>query len=529
LEKIDNLIKGKGLHIALIMLTFFVIYRMFVIGSIHSERELPIEVDDAYVYISQAHMFYDNYDRTKETTSSVISIAKLTLENDTSDNVQNVSRYYGWAAHQAYYLYSATFGFFTEILNINPVKVWWSFAYITQILVALSVALMINLYMGTNRIPLIIASILCAFISIEVVHQITATPLTIANSILLIGWYFLNKSIKSKVLWLVGGTLIALALHVHPGAFVIFGLLSFSSLVFWYLGFEHKEHYRNIFFFSVSMVLFIVMIESLLVYVFNGDRYLSVVGYKALASVRHDMTLIELLSYNFYETKERLKDFTDLNSFKNLGIYIFLFSLYVTYKLNTKVFIINLVFLLGNIVGLLHYLPYHRGELIEYIGQSQLIFIAMAFSYLYFRIIQFVKNNNKRNMLNIVILIIFSTFIINKYQSTVSQIESRSSRHNFENDTLKIKEFIESLPKDTSVIIGDEFVYIMMLSEISNRHIMLADHMRKGGKSWSIPGDFPPPSGYIGKPLKSVLVAGKKYELVSHSHSNRIIFSKIEL
>ena len=197
MEKIDNLIKGKGLHIALIMLTFFVIYRMFVIGSIHSERELPIEVDDAYVYISQAHMFYDNYDRTKETTSSVISIAKLTLENDTSDNVQNVSRYYGWAAHQAYYLYSATFGFFTEILNINPVKVWWSFAYITQILVALSVALMINLYMGTNRIPLIIASILCAFISIEVVHQITATPLTIANSILLIGWYFLNKSIIS--------------------------------------------------------------------------------------------------------------------------------------------------------------------------------------------------------------------------------------------------------------------------------------------------------------------------------------------
>ena len=527
MEQIDNLIKGRGLHIALIMLTFFVIYRIFVIGSIHSQRELPIEVDDAYVYISQAHMFYDNYDRTKETTSSIQSIAQLTFENDTSDNVQNVSRYYGWVAHQAYFLYSAAFGFFTEVLDINPVKVWWSFVYVTQILVAISVFLMINLYIGTNRIPLIIASILCVFISIEIVHQITATPLTIANSILLIGWYFINKSIKSKILWIVGGPLIALALHVHPGAFVVLGLLSFSSLVFWYLGFEHKEHYRNIFFFSVSMVLFIVLIESLLVYVFNGDRYLSVVGYKTLASTRHDMTLIELLSYNFSETKERLKDFTDLNSFKNFGIYLFLFALYITYKLNTKVFIINLIFLLGNVVGLLHYVPYHKGELIEYIGQSQLIFIAMAFSYLYFRIIQF-ANNNKRNAINIVILIIFSIFIFNKYQSTIAQIESRSSRHNFQNEIPKIKEFVESLPKETSVIIGDEFTYIMMLSEISNRHIMLADHMRKGGKLWSAPNDLPLPSGYIGRSLKEVVVAGRRYKLTKHNDLNRIVFSRVE-
>ena len=159
--KIDFLIKGKGLHIALIMLTFFVVYRVFVIGSIHSQREMPIEVDDAYVYISQAHMFYDNYDRTNETTSSIQSIAKLTFENDTSNNIQNVSRYYGWAAHQGYQLYSAVFGFFTEVLEIDSVKIWWSFAYVTQILVAISVFLMISLYIGSNRIPLIITSILC--------------------------------------------------------------------------------------------------------------------------------------------------------------------------------------------------------------------------------------------------------------------------------------------------------------------------------------------------------------------------------
>ncbi len=526
-EKVDELMKGKGLHVTLIMLTLFVVYRMFVIGSIHSQRDLPIEVDDAYVYISQAHMFYDNYDRTKETTSSVQSIAKLTFENDTSDNVQNVSRYYGWAANQAYYLYSATFGFFTEVLDIDPVKVWWSFVYATQILVAISVFLMIKLYIGTNIIPLVITSILCVFISIEVVHQITATPLTISNSVLLIGWYFINKSIRSKVLWLLGGGLVVLALHIHPGAFVILGLLSFSSLIFWYLGFSSQKHHLKVFSFTVLIVLSSLLIESIFVYAFNGDRYLSVIGYKALAYLRHDMPLIELLSYNFSETKERLKDFTDLNSFKNFGMWLYPFSLYIVYKLNTKVFILNVVFLLGNIVGLLHYVPYHRGELIEYVGQSQLIFIAMAFSYLYLRIIQSTKNKNKY-VFNIAVLIIFSTFVISKYQSTIGQIESRSSRHNFDNEISQIKEFVENMPEETSVIIGDEFVYVMMLSEITNRHIMFADHMRKGGRSWSVPKDFPPPSGYIGKPLKEVAVAGKKYRLIKVNDFNRIIFSKVE-
>jgi len=527
MKKTDHLIKKRELHVTLIMVFFFIIYRVFVVGDIHSQRSLPIEVDDAYVYISKAHMFYNDYDRDKESVSSIRSIAKLTFENDHSDDIQNVSRYNHYAVWKGYYAYSAAFGFFTEILEADPIKVWWSFAYITQILLAISIALMINLYIGTNRIPLIISSVLCTFISIEIVHQITATPLTIANAILLIGWYFVNKSAESKILWLIGGILIALSLHIHPGAFIVLGLLSFSSLIFWYLDFSNQKQHLKLFVFASLIVFFSLLIESISVYVFNGDRYLSVIGYKTLASIRHDMTPLELLSYNFFETRARLRDFAELYSVKSLGMLLYFSSLYITYKLNKRIFVLNVVFLIGSIVGLLHYLPYHRGELIEYIGQPQLIFMAMAFAYLYIEIFQLLKNKYKR-VSSIILLIILSLFAIDKYQSTVSQIESRSSRHNFSNEVSKIKEFVESLPKETSVIIGDEFTYIMMLSEVSDKYIMLADHMRKGGKLWSVPDGIPSPSGYIGKPLKEVSVAGRKYKLTNYSNANRIVFSMID-
>ena len=565
MEKIDNLIKGKGLHIALIMLTFFVIYRVFVIGSIHSERELPIEVDDAYVYISQAHMFYNDYDRTKETTSSIQSIAKQTFENDTSNNVQNVSRYFGWASNKTYYLYSAAFGFFTEVLDIDPVKVWWAFAYVVQFLVAISVILMISLYFGTNRIPLIVASILCIFISLEIVHQITATPLTIANALLLIGWFFLNKAKKSKLLWLVGGAIVTSALHVHPGAFVVFGLLSFSSLVCWCLDRVNNFHHRNIFFFSIAIVSSVVLIESLMAYLFGGERYLSLIDHKSLASTRHDLSMFELFSFNYVETKDRVVDFVylfsniygfypheeswrpdvvyGLTAFEGIGVLSYLFALYFSFRVNYKIFVINVVFLVGNLVGLLHYLPYHRGELIEYIGQAQLIFIGLAFACLYYKVIQVVNNISKPSLrvtFYFGMLIAFSSFILAKYEATTSQIDSRSSRHNFVNELPAIEQFVNNLPVGTSVIIGDEFAFIMALSTITNRSFMLSDHMRKGSKKWSVPDDFPRPSGYIGKPMKSVKAGGKSYllqcgntancgtkNLVGYDNLGRIIFSSI--
>jgi len=112
--------------------------------------------------------------------------------------------------------------------------------------------------------------------------------------------------------------------------------------------------------------------------------------------------------------------------------------------------------------------------------------------------------------------------------STVSQIDKRAKRHNFPNQVEEIKEFSNNLPQGTSLIVGDEFVYIMLLSEVDDRSIVLADHMRKNG-IWSVPKNIPRPSGYIGKPVNKVLVGGIPYNINNNNNNNkRIIFSSVD-
>jgi hypothetical protein len=529
MEQIDNLIKGKGLHIALIMLTFFVIYRMFVIGSIHSQRELPIEVDDAYVYISQAHMFYDNYDRTKETTSSIQSIAQLTFENDTSDSIQNVSRYYVWVADQLYFFYSATFGFFTEILDIDPVKVSWAFAYVTQFLIALSVILIAGLYLGGTSLQFVVAVILSAFVSVEFTHQIKATPFTIANAILLIGWWAINVNrLKNRVRWLFGGLLIALSLHIHPGAFVVLGLLSATALIIWV--WKNNTEQKSVFFYTVFIVLATALIENFVFYIMNGERYLSLINTETLASTRHQMSVLEFITFNFRETFSRLMNFSNFLSVRSgyLSLYLYLFALLSLFFLNKKLLIVNIVFLLGTVAGLLHYVPGHKGELIEYVGQTQIIVMAMAFSVFYVYIFNTLKRHKKYYLHYGFITILALSFLVKNLSSTGSQIDKRAKRHNFPNQVEEIKEFSNNLPQGTSLIVGDEFVYIMLLSEVDDRSIVLADHMRKNG-IWSVPKNIPRPSGYIGKPVNKVFVGGIPYNINNNNNNNnRIIFSSVD-
>jgi hypothetical protein len=74
-------------------------------------------------------------------------------------------------------------------------------------------------------------------------------------------------------------------------------------------------------------------------------------------------------------------------------------------------------------------------------------------------------------------------------------------------------------------MVGDEFVYAMLLSEISDRPIVFADHMRKNG-IWSVPSNIPKPSGYIGKSVKEVFVGGISYQIdYTNKPNDRIIFS----
>ena len=67
----------------------------------------------------------------------------------------------------------------------------------------------------------------------------------------------------------------------------------------------------------------------------------------------------------------------------------------------------------------------------------------------------------------------------------------------------------------------------MLLSEISDRPIVLADHMRKNN-TWSIPKNFPKPSGYVGLPVKLISAGGVSYNINNFNNTERIIFSFIE-
>ncbi len=513
----------KNFSLLIIVLLTIVAYRAVVIGTIHSQRELPIEVDDAYVYISQSYLFYNDFNREGNTSQSVQSIAKKTLADDGSNNIQNVSRYSSWATYKGYFLYSSVFGYFTEILKIDPITVWWSFSYITQLLIALSIILTIKLYVKGDNLVFIIASALCAFISLEVVHQITATPFTIANALLLIGWWMVNQIERGHLICFGGTAIVFLALHVHPGSFVVLALLIGSSLCIRFFLKEASSFYATLC--GIGAIILAVGIESLVVGMFHGERYLSLLGYQTPAIVRHNLSLYELVAFNYNETLERLNNFVSLMSTEAfaLGKILYFLGLCVAYRLNKKILIVNIIFLLGVGLGLLHYVPYHKGELIEYVGQTQLIFIAIVFASLYACVVRFKKN---AGLSLVMICVLMVSFSVQKYKLTMNQIDARANRHNFSNQISEMMRFVNGLPQERSLIVGDEFVYTMVLSQTTNRHIVFADHMRKTGV-WSVPENHPKPAGYVGKPVKEVFVSGNSYKLANAEDDKEIIFSNI--
>lgn len=513
--------------IFLLLASLFMAYRIIIIESIHIQRELPIEVDDAYAYISQAFLLYKDKERVGKTIVSARSILEKNVNTDL-DNHEKLLRYYWFTSKTKYLLHSLMFGYATEILEFDPISFWWLKVYITQFLIMISILLMLSLYIKNNeKIILIVSLFFCSFISIEISHQIMATPFTIANSLLLIGWWIINQKIRvSWYIKLLGASLIILSLHMHPGAFVVIGLLALSSLILW--KFLNDENQIIIFFISVVSVLVTLGFEYFIANWLNGNYYLSLFG---LEKFKHDvdsLPFFKLISYNFRETIGRFINFTSLYSTNvfGVGFVIYVGALSLVYVKNIKLFVVNIVFLFGTLIGLIHYVPYHKGELIEYVGQSQLIFMSIAFSYLYVELF-YVFFKKKKNVYTLLFLFsFFLLFLFNKYQESVKQIDIRSSRHNFHLNATDIKAFSNKLPENKSLIIGDEFVYAMLLSQVTNRSIVFADHMLKNGK-WLMPIDIPEPYGYIGKPIENVSVGGAVYKLYNISCHGDIIFSNV--
>jgi len=493
-------------------LFIIIIIKLISINNIHKKRELPIEPDDAFTYIAHSFIIYEDFDRIKKTMQSVRDIVYTTNDHEISENFQDVAgvnrndiaevdRIEGYL-DTLYFLYAKIFGFISKYSGIDKIKLWWVFNYISQILIIISSFLIIQKFLPNKKIFYkIIVIVSSFFFVISVKHQMMGTPLKIGTSILLIG-IFLSLN-NNKYYNFIGPTLIFLSLHFHPGAFLI--SLTFIGTYF-VLYVIYKKNYLY-YFIKISFPVFVAFFLEQFLFLLEIDRYL---GIFRTTYIGQELTVIDRLIDNFhFNLKPTLKNLakmiyplTPFFFHKSLMISIlYLISIFVSYKTNKELFILNCFIFFSIIIGCFYLITLkHPGNMIFYQMQGFIPILSITFFNMYFFFCEKLDqmlNIKKPFILIILVLIIF----IYNSSNYLRILDNRTSKDNLENVTNEIKEFnkMHILEENDSMIIGDALVLYMYLSFFENTNIYFDNKMRTKDKIWHSKNNEFKPRGYIGK------------------------------
>ncbi len=487
-------------------LIVIIIIKLFTINSIHKNRELPIEPDDAYTYISHSFLAYEDFDRSKKTMRSLKDIVYSTYDNEISLNSQNVhevQRIEGYFK-QNYFLYAKTFGFIKKNFQIDNIKLWWIFNYISQILILLSALLFIQRFLPNKKnFYKLIVLLSSFFFVLSSPHQFMGTPMTIGSSILLIG-ICLSLNNYNKYFNFIGPVLIFLSLHFHPGTFLVSSIFIGTYFVMYVI--YKKKKYLYYFIKIIFPVLSALILEQFL-FLLEINRYLGIFRTGLIGPGFAKMNgLIEIFSFNWLATKEyfirMMYPLTPFFFHKNsLVFFSFIISIFVAYRTNKELFILNCFALISIIIGCFYFITMiHPGNIIFYQIPGIIPILSITFFNMYFFCCE--KLDQKFNINKPYILIIFVMIIFTHNSLDYSSIiKMRTKKANFENITIEINEFNKKhiLEENDAMIIGDELILYMYLSFNEDINIYLDNKLRQPDKIWSQKNTSYKPVGYIGK------------------------------
>ena len=495
----------KNINYFYCSLVVILIVKLFTINSIHKNRELPIEPDDAYTYIAHSYLAYKDFDRNKKTMRSIADIVYSAYDNEISQNSQNVvevSRIERYLIPR-YFLYSKTFGFIKKNFRVQNIQLWWYFNYFSQILILLSALLFIQRFLAKKKNFYKLICLLSSFFFVlSVKHQIMGTPMTIGTSILLIGICF-SLNIYNKYLNFTGPVLIFLSLHFHPGVFLVSSIFIGTYFLMYII---YKKDYLNCFIRITFPVLLALVLEQFLFFL-EINRYLGIFEtmYVGQEFAKID-GLIEIFNFNWESTKKNfismMYPLTPFFFHKKIIIFFFyLISIFVAFKTNKELFILNCFILISIIIGCFYFISLnHSGNIIFYQMQGMIPILSITFFNMYF--FYFEKIDQKLNIKKPYILMLFVMIIfLNNTSDYFKMIKNRTNKANFENITVELDEFNKKyiLNENDAMIIGDELILFMYFSLNENINIYLDNKMRKGDKIWHQKIKNFNPKGYIGK------------------------------
>jgi hypothetical protein len=486
-------------------LFIIIIIKLISINNIHKKRELPIEPDDAYFYMTHSFLFYEDFHRTKKTAQSIKDIIYTTYEHEISENSQDLTEVgkIERLLTPMYYLYTKIFGFINKKSGIDNNKLWWIFNYASQILIIISSFMLIQKFLPSKKIFYkIIVIISSFFFVVSAKHQLMGTPLTIGASILLMGICLsLNNN---KYYNFIGTVLIFLSLHFHPGTFLISSVFIGTYFIL-YIIYKKKEYLY--YFIKIFFPVFVCFFLEQFLFLLEIDRYLGIFETQYVEQeFAKKAGLIEFFHLNWSNTKRKfieiLYPLTPFFFQKSLIILpLYLISVLVSYKTNKELFILNCFIFISIIIGCFYFISInHTGNMIYY----QMLGFIPILSIIYFNMYFFFceKLEQKLNIKKPVILIILVLIIfINNLANYLKIIEHRTNKTNLENITIEIKKFSQKhmIDENDAMIIGDELVLLMYWSFFQNTNIYLDNRMRKGNKIWHSKNNTFKPKGYIGK------------------------------
>ena len=521
------LINVKYLKSKSIILVFSIvlILKFLSFYQIEKNRNLPIEPDDAFIYMTHAFLLYEDKLRQGKTWESLKDFIFSTYDNEKSDigqDVTEVSKIERVLTTPRYFLYAKIFGLIDRSTKIDKVKIWWIINYITQLLILISFYCLIQLFFKKNnnfyKSILLIASF---FLLISIKLHIMATPTTIGCSIYLISIYLILKS-KKNIFILLGYFLNFVALHFHPSVFLISGIFISYFLIFLFFD-NNKIYFKN--FLKLLSPVFIALFLEQTLSTLDFNRYLGIFETEYIGQdISKISGLIEIFKFNFPKALSLF-----LNMFKPwipfflhaklIMVLIYFFSIYIAYKNNKNLFVLNLISLCLFFIGCFYFISIkHPGILILYTSHAIIPLIILTIFSMYFSVSEYLEK--KFGFKKYLILsALVTTIFINNTISYYNVLEKRINDENYENiiyEIMKFKEDIINKPNDV-IIIGDDDILWMFTSLYSDTHIYLSDSMRKNDKFWSFKKNYNV-KGYIGKvnekmnsKEKGVYVSKRKY------------------
>ena len=498
-----------------------IILKLISINLVQKNRELPIEIDDSFIYMTHAFLIYEDEFRSGKTWQSIKDFIFSTYENDKiniSDGINEIGKIEKVATTPRYFLYSKLFGFLEKYIELDNVKIWWIFNYFSQILIIISFYCLIELFLKkiqiSHKIILLIASF---FLVLSIKHHILATPMTFGNSLYIISLYLILRS-NYKIIKLTGFVVSFVSLHFHPGVFLISTIFIGS---FFFL--SRKRFYLKKFFLLLLPFLLALCIEQLLFF-YDGTRYLGLfeTNYKSQELSRSG-GLMNIFDHNWTATKKIFYGmlYPSVPFFfhdKLIVIVIYFYSIFVSYKNNRHLFILNILSICCVIVSNFYFISVsHKGNLIYYIGQTTALISLITIYNLYFEIDKRIKKKFKLKK-QIFLIFIVSIIFINNSINYFKILKHRTYDDNYENIIFELIEFKKDIINNSEdgLIIGDHKSLFIFTSQFYNTNIYLSDKMRKNNKIWHYKNKHNI-KGYVGLisntniETKTVYVSGEKF------------------